>query len=123
MEIPWISRPKYSLKLFGTPSGSLMYGRWTFEDVYENDGPTSITEPSRTLITIHSCPITGAATMLSGAMGIRWTQRFSKATLMVCAGYEAQVWLNQMQFYSYNMGRLNNLMSLHGGILEFHLHY
>jgi len=33
------------------------------------------------------------------------------------------VWLNQMQFYSYNMGRLNNLMSLHGVTFELCIEY
>ena len=34
-------------------------------------------------------------------------------------GYEAQYWLNQMQFYAYNMGRLNNVTSLQGGFVEW----
>ncbi len=123
LEMPLSTRPRYSLKLFGTPSGSLMFGHWTFRDVYTNDGPTSTTVPTPTSIAINTSSITGAATMLSGVMGIQWTQYFSRATTTVRVGYEAQVWLNQMQFYSYNMGRLNNLTSLHGGILELCINY
>ena len=123
LEMPLSTRPRYSLKLFGTPSGSLMFGHWTFRDVYTNDGPTSTTVPTPTSIAINTSPITGAATMVSGVMGIQWTQYFSRATTTVRVGYEAQVWLNQMQFYSYNMGRLNNLTSLHGGILELCINY
>ncbi len=123
LEMPLYTRPRYTLKLFGTPSGSLMYGHWTFSDVYANDGPTSITIPTPSSIAIRTSPISGAATMISGAMGVEWTQFFARATTTVRLGYEAQVWLNQMQFYSYNMGRLNNLMSLHGGVLELRINY
>jgi len=115
LKIPLYTRQRYTLKFFGTPSGALMYGHWTFSDVYTNDGPTSIS--------IDSNPITGVATMVSCVMGIEWTQRFSRASTTLRVGYESQIWLNQMQFYSYNMGRLNNLMSLHGGILEFSINY
>ncbi|MDZ7617198.1 MAG: Lpg1974 family pore-forming outer membrane protein, partial [Patescibacteria group bacterium] len=36
LEMPLYTRPRYTLKLFGTPSGSLMYGHWTSSDVYAN---------------------------------------------------------------------------------------
>ncbi|MBN1909371.1 MAG: hypothetical protein JW818_06510 [Pirellulales bacterium] len=123
LEIPLYVRPRYTLRLFGTPSASLMYGRWTFRDVYANDGLTSTTVPTTTTLAINMRPITSAATMVGGAMGIEWTQQLSKATVVVRVGYEAQVWLNQMQFYSYNMGRLNNLTSLHGGTVKLCIDY
>jgi hypothetical protein len=123
LEIPWQTKPRYSVKLFGTPSASLMFGRWTFSDEYVNDGLTSIAVPTPTAIAIQTTPITGAATMISGAMGIEWTQYFARATMTARLGYEVQVWLNQMQFYSYNMGRLNNLMSLHGGVVQLRIDY
>ena len=68
-------------------------------------------------------PITGAATMLRGVVGFEWEQYFSRATSTVRLGYEAQLWLNQMQFYSYNIGRLNNVTSLQGGFLEWQLNF
>jgi len=123
LEIPWHTKPRYSVKLFGTPSASLMFGRWTFSDEYTNDGLTSIAVPTPSSIAIRTSPITGAATMISGAMGVEWTQHFARATMTARLGYEAQVWLNQMQFYSYNMGRLNNLMSLHGGVVQLRIDY
>ena len=123
LEIPLYTEPRYSLKLFGTPSGSLMYGNWTFKEAYTNDGPTSTTVPTQTSVAINTSPISGAATMLSGVMGVEWTQHFARATTTVRVGYEGQVWLNQMQFYSYNMGRLNNLMSLHGVTFELCIDY
>jgi hypothetical protein len=123
LEVPWYTGPRHSLKLFGTPSGSLMYGHWTFQDLYRNDGPTSSTVPTTTSIAIDTSPITGAATMVSGVVGVEWNHMFSRATTTVRLGYESQIWLNQMQFYSYNMGRLNNLTSLHGGVLELSINY
>ena len=68
-------------------------------------------------------PITGAATMLRGVIGFEWEQHFSRVTSTVRLGYEAQLWLNQMQFYSYNIGRLNNVTSLQGGFLEWQLNF
>lgn len=123
LEIPLYAQPRYSLRLFGTPSASLMYGHWTFKEAYANDGPTSTTVPTQTSVAINTSPISGAATMLSGVLGVEWNQYFSRATTTVRVGYEAQVWLNQMQFYSYNMGRLNNLMSLHGATFELCIAY
>ncbi len=123
LEVPLHVRPGYTLSLFGTPSGALMYGHWEFRERYANDGPTSLTVLAPTSISINSSPISGAATMVGGAMGIEWTRRFAHVTTRLQVAYETQVWLNQMQFYSYNMGRLNNLTSIHGGVLEFCLNY
>jgi len=123
IRMPLCRKPKYSLTLFGIPSGSLMFGHWTFRDQYQNDGPTSTTVPIPSSIAIDTSPITGAATMLRGVLGLEWTQRFSTVSTTVRLGYEAQVWLNQMQMYSYNMGRLNNLASLQGGFFELCVRY
>jgi hypothetical protein len=68
-------------------------------------------------------PVTGAATLLRGVVGLEWRQQFCRATSTVRLGYEAQLWLNQMQFYSYNIGRLNNVTSLQGGFLEWQLNF
>ncbi len=113
--MPLCSRQKYHLKLFGSPSGAIMFGHWTFAERYENDAQTSVT--------IDMSPITSAATMLRGVIGFEWEQFFCRATSTVRLGYEAQYWLNQMQFYSYNMGRLNNLTSLQGGFLQWCISY
>ena len=111
MTMPLCKKDKYNLKLFGTPSGAIMFGHWKFTEQYDNDQPASVT--------IDMSPITGAATMLRGVVGFEWEQYFCRATSTVRLGYEAQVWLNQMQFYSYNIGRLNNVTSLQGGFLEW----
>ena len=118
MTMPLCRKDRYSLKLFGTPSGAIMFGHWTFTEQYTNDQA-----PTPTSITIDMSPITGAATMLRGVIGFEWEQHFSRATSTVRLGYEAQLWLNQMQFYSYNIGRLNNVTSLQGGFLEWQINF
>ncbi len=107
-----------SLRLVASPSAAVMYGHWKFSDRYQNDGPTSTTIGTPTSIAIDASPIDGAATMARGFVGVEWTQQFAGTTAAISFGYEAQVWLNQMQFYSFNMGRLNNLTSLQGGLIE-----
>jgi hypothetical protein len=118
MTMPLCRRDRYSLKLFGTPSGAIMFGHWTFTEQYNNYDAHGAKQST---ITIDMSPITGAATMLRGVVGLEWEQYFSRATSTVRVGYEAQLWLNQMQFYSYNIGRLNNVTSLQGGFLEWQL--
>jgi hypothetical protein len=115
--MPLANKDRYSLKFFGTPSGSIMFGRWSFTEECHNNGPSPVT------ITIDMDPINGAATMLRGVMGFEWEQRFARATSTVRLGYEAQLWLNQMQFYAYNIGRLNNVTSLQGGFLEWQIKF
>jgi hypothetical protein len=109
--MPLCNREKYSLKLFGSPSGAIMFGHWAFSERYQNDGGNTVATDMD--------PITSAATMLRGVIGLEWEQCFCRATSTVRLGYEAQYWLNQMQFYAYNMGRLNNVTSLQGGFVEW----
>ncbi|HLA83301.1 MAG TPA: Lpg1974 family pore-forming outer membrane protein [Thermoguttaceae bacterium] len=115
MAMPLSNADRYNLRLFGTPSGAILFGHWTFDEQYHNNTPTSVT--------INMSSITGAAVMLRGVVGLEWEQYFSRATSTVRVGYEAQCWLNQMQFYSYNMGRLNNVTSLQGGFLEWQIRF
>jgi hypothetical protein len=120
---PIFKDQRTSLKFLATPSVALMYGHWQFDQRYQNDGPTSLTIPTPTSISIDMSPIEGAATMARGLLGIEWTQDFARSTTSLRLGYEAQVWLNQMQNYSFNMGRLNNLSSLQGGLLEISIDF
>lgn len=99
------------LKIFGNLSGALLWGHWHFKDEYANNTPTTVT--------VHLDTVNGAASMATALVGIEWSANFSRSSLNIRLGYEAQVWFNQVQYYSFNMGRLNNLMSLQGGILGF----
>jgi len=92
-----------------------MWGHWTFSDVYENNIPT--------IIHIYNRDINSAATMLKGLLGIEWSGCIIGAQTNIRLGYEAQVWFNQLQYYNYNMGKLNNLMSLQGAVLDFSINF
>lgn len=108
---PIYTVPQNSLDIFGNFSGALLWGHWHFKDLYTNNTPTSIA--------INSSNINGASPMARALLGIQYAGYISRAHMTIRLGYEAQVWFNQLQFYSLNMGRLNNLMSLQGGILDF----
>lgn len=120
---PLSLRPDQAISVYFSPSGSLMYGSWEFSDQFNTDGPTSTTIPEPSSIAINSEPIHGAATMLRLACGLEWEQCSRRVNTRLRVGFEGQVWLNQMQYYSYNMGRLNNLMSLQGSLLELAITY
>lgn len=109
------STPKFGFNLFGNFSGALLWGHWRFKDVYTNNTPASVSVNVR--------PVNGAATMARGLLGIEWVGCVAGANMAVRLGYEAQVWFNQVQYYSLNMGRLNNLMSLQGGVLGVEFYF
>jgi hypothetical protein len=100
-----------SFNIFGNFSGGLLWGHWHFEDEYANNAPVTDS--------VHLDNVNGAATMARALLGVEWKARYPATTLSIRLGYEAQVWFNQIQYYSLNMGRLNNLMSLQGGVLGF----
>lgn len=89
-----------------------MYGHWTFGDVYKNDiqQKVSIKVPN----------INGGATMIRTLMGFGWDTNFCKDRFHFSArlGYEMQFWLDQLQFYSFDTGRLSNELTLQGGTLD-----
>lgn len=104
-----------TFSLMGNFAAALLWGHWSFNEIYSNNTPTTIT--------VHSDSINGATPMLDGFLGLQWLNRFAKAELEWRLGYEAQIWFNQVQIYSYNMGKLNRLMSLQGGNLEFRVNF
>lgn len=104
-----------SINLFGNFSAGLLSGHWRFKDHYKNNTPLSIE--------VFSDSINTAATMVEGQLGIEWVGSVLGNDATLRLGYEAQVWFNQMQYYSFNMGRLCNLMSLQGGLLDFYVHF
>lgn len=95
------------LNLLGDFSGAILWGRWHFKDAYQTDISRSNN--------IELDPITGASSMIRGLIGLEWQQK----SLKIHVGYEGQIWFNMVQYYLFNGGRLNNLMSLQGGVLGF----
>ena len=108
-----IACPCQCFSLFGDFSGALMYGHWIFEDVYKNDINQEIV--------IKTSHLKSAATMVRTLMGLGWDTNFSQDRFhfSVKLGYEMQFWLDQLQFYSFDAGRLSNVLTLQGGTLEF----
>lgn len=98
--------------LFGDFSGALMWGHWSFSDVFENDLSQQVTVDLQN--------IKGGASMLRTFMGFGWNTNFCKNQYRFSTkiGYEMQFWLDQLQFYSFTGGRLVNELTLQGGTLE-----
>lgn len=101
--------------LFGNVSGAFMWGHWSFSEAYENNTPARVT--------INFSDLNGATTMARGLMGIQWDACCFGSDVTVRLAYEAQIWFDQLQYYSLSMGRLNHLMSLQGGILDFYFNF
>lgn len=102
---------KTSFNFIGNVSGAILWGHWRFKDIYTNNANTTVA--------IQTSNIKGASPMARGLIGIEWSNAVGNSCVSIRLGYEAQIWFNQIQYYSYNMGRLNNLMSLQGGVLGF----
>lgn len=107
-------RPKHSFSLFGDLSGAIMWGHWTFGDVYKNNIGQKVS--------IKTSKLNSAASMVRTFMGFGWDAIFGQddwSHFSVKLGYEMQFWLDQLQFYSFDTGILDNALTLQGGTLEF----
>nr|NGX26747.1 hypothetical protein [Chlamydiota bacterium] len=100
----------HTFSLFNDLSGALMYGRWTFKDRYQNDRSE--------VVIIDLSKIDGAAPMIRDFIGLGWKREGKCYCFAVRLGYEAQFWLSQLQFYTLNGGRLDNILTLQGGSLD-----
>jgi hypothetical protein len=108
---------RHAFYLFGDFSGALMYGHWTFKDVYTNDFGQKVS--------IDLSPINGAASMFRSFMGMQWAvcSKTDRFRFSIKLGYEMQFWLQQLQFYTLNVGRLLNTLTLQGGTLDFGMEF
>lgn len=106
-------RENHSFHLFGDLSGAIMWGHWSFRDVYKNDIQQKVTSKLS--------HINGGSTMLRTILGLGWDANFNRDRFRFSTrlGYEMQFWLDQLQFYSFDTGRLSNALTLQGGTLEF----
>jgi hypothetical protein len=106
-------RQNHTLSLFGDISGAIMWGHWTFGDVYKNDIGQEVV--------IKTSSFNSGASMLRTLMGFEWDAFFNRGRFHFSTklGYEMQFWLDQLQYYSFDTGRLSNVLTLQGGTLEF----
>lgn len=100
------------IHLFGDFSGAVMWGHWSFRDVFNNDLQQKI------LIDLQDMS-SGASTFRT-FIGFGWEVHFNQNQSQFCAklGYEMQFWLDQLQYYSFTGGRLDNELTLQGGTFE-----
>ncbi len=107
-----LTRPCHSLYLFGDFSGALMWGHWSFRDLFRNN------IQQRVKVDLEN--IKSAATMVRAFTGFGWSANLKQDRYRFSAklGYEAQCWLNQLQFYSFIGGRLDTALTLQGGSFE-----
>ncbi len=106
-------RGDHSFNLFGDLSGAIMWGHWKLADVYKNDIQQEVV--------VKLSHINSAAFTVRTFLGLGWDVNFSRDRyhFSTRAGYEMQFWLDQLQFYSFDAGRLDNALTLQGGTLEF----
>jgi len=97
--------------LFGDFSGAMMWGHWSFGDLFSNDVSQRVV--------VDFASVNSGATMIRSFMGFGWDWR----SVSLKVGYETQFWLDQLQFYSFTAGRLDNTLTLQGGTLAFSVDY
>lgn len=107
-----LQRGTHFLNLFGDFSGALMWGRWSFSDSFHND--------LHQQVKINQGNVNSGAAMIRSFTGFSWNTLFNqnKARFSARLGYEAQFWLDQLQFYSFVGGTLDTALTLQGGSLE-----
>ncbi len=107
----------HSISFLGTISGAIMYGHWTFSDHYINDADqrVSIVLPK----------LNSAASTFKTLIGLEWSRYLPSrgVTFTSSLGFEMQFWLNQLQYYSFDTGRLGNVLTLQGGTLAFGIEF
>lgn len=104
-----------AVNLIGNLAIGLLWGHWDFNEIYTNNKPFTAT--------VSVASINGASPMADGLLGLEWTNHFTTSDMHIQLGYEAQVWFNQLQFYSLSMGRVNRPTSLQGGNLALCYHF
>lgn len=100
-----------TLDLIGNVSGAFLWGNWTFSDIYQNNAP-------QTIATV-SDRISSSAFMGKVFLGIDWSNIAHNANWNLRFGYEIQAWFNQLQYYSFDMGKTNDTLYLQGAVLGF----
>ncbi len=95
-----------AFNLIGNVSGAFLVSHWTFGDHYQNNTPQSISTVSDSL--------SSATSMVKEYIGLEWSFSHKNANWNINIGYEEQVWFNQLQYYSFDMGKTNDTLYLSG---------
>lgn len=106
---------QHTLQLIGNFSTALMWGKWRYKDDYQTNGSESVM--------VTGDALKGAAPMVRVVIGLEWLASFSKIDTSASLSYEGQAWFDQIQFNTLSSGRLNDLMSLQGLVLNLGVNF
>lgn len=103
--------------LFGDFSGAIQWGEWSFKDIYRNDFPD--------VFHIKEAKNKSGASTFDIFMGFEWQKSWNhhRSHFFCRLGYETQSWFDQLQFYSFNMGRLSNLLTFQGVTIDARIEF
>lgn len=107
--------PAHALQLIGSFSAAFLSSSWRFGDSYYNDAPQNISTLNDNLSSL--------ATMAKAYLGLEWSGLCRRADWSLRLGFEEQVWFNQLQYYSFDMGKTNDALYLQGAVLGFGVHF
>lgn len=103
--------------LCGDFSLATLYGRWITKDTYKNPTPRKIST------NIKNSDL--GALMCRGFLGVGWDTDFNQGPFHfgVRAGYEMQVWFNQLRIATFQQLRLHGDLTLQGGTFSCRLDF
>lgn len=103
--------------LFSDLSGALLFSHWSFYDTFTTD--------TQNQVIVHLDDISSGSSMVRTFMGFLFEGPFLNEGLIVSAklGFEMQIFLDQLKYYSFTGGRLDNQLSLQGGTFEFNIKF
>jgi hypothetical protein len=112
MDLEWslIKEATHTINLFGDFSGAFLWGNWNISDIYSNDTPVRITTENN--VRSSTIPMTRLL------LGLDWQIDDQNINLLFKIGYEAQAWINQLKFYSFDGGRQNGTLYTQGGVFN-----
>lgn len=106
---------RHTLNLIGNFSGAFLWSKWKFRDIYQNNAAQTISTMNDSL--------SSSATMAKAYLGMQWSGMMKNIGWAFNLGYEEQVWFNQLQYYSFDMGKTNDALYLQGAVLGFDVHF
>jgi hypothetical protein len=106
--------PKQTLSLLGKASAAFLWSHWNFSDVYQNQVQRISTQSDA----LWSC-----AWMTKLFLGLDASTVHAHARWNLRLGYEIQAWFNQLQYYSFDMGKTNDTLFLQGALVGIGVHF
>lgn len=105
----------YTLDLIANASGAFLSSSWAFSDKYNNNTPQ--------VISTQSDRLSSSALMTQAFLGLSWRGMNTPAPWSVHVGYDVQAWFNQLQYYSFDMGKTNDTLYLQGAVIGLTINF